>query len=233
MIASAGQADQGLRIVHCGDATCSSGNTAYSPDFPTFPFSADVRGVSMILDSAGNPVVSFYRADKNQFKVLHCADAACAGPGNTIAVLDPGTATGDHRSTSITLDAIGNPVVAYHTANHALKVLHCGDANCTSGNSIASPVTNPGGSTGIQPSIKLDTATGNPIVSFGTDKSMSVLYCGNANCTANNLITAADPTTSGWDSALTLDANGFPVASYYNQVGKNLKVLHCATKTCQ
>lgn len=234
VIASAGPTDKGLRIVHCGDATCSANNTATSPDFPTFPFSADVRGTSLILDSNGNPVVSFYRADKNQFKVLHCADPACAGPGNSLVVLDPGTQTGDHRSTSITLDAAGNPVVAYQdTANDALKVLHCGNANCTSGNSIASPVTNPGGSTGSQPSIKLDAATGNPIVSFGASNNMSVLYCGNPNCTANNLVTIVDPSSLGIDSALTLDANGFPVASYQHQLGKNLKVLHCSTKSCQ
>lgn len=234
VIASAGQADQGLRIVHCGDATCSTGNTVTSPDFPSYPFNADVRGVSLTLDSSGNPIVSFYRADKNQLKVLHCADSACAGPGNSIAVLDPGTVSGDHRSTSITLDANGYPVVAYQdTANHALKVLHCGNANCTAGNSIASPVTNPSGNIGIAPSIKLDAVTGNPIVSYGTSNNMSVLYCGNQNCTANNLITVVDPTSSGWDSALALDTNGFPVASYYHSTGKNLKVLHCATKSCQ
>lgn len=234
VIASAGQADQGLRVVHCGNASCSAGNTVASPDFPSYPFSADVRGVSLILDSSGNPVVSFYRADKNQLKVLHCVDAACAGPGNSLAVLDPGTVSGDHRSTSITLDEAGNPVVAYQdTANHALKVLHCGNSTCTAGNSIASPVTNPGGSTGLQPSIRLDAATGNPIVSYGTGSSLSVLYCGNPSCTANNLITAVDPSSSGWDSALTLDANGLPVASYYHQVSKNLKVVHCASKSCQ
>jgi hypothetical protein len=234
VIASAGPQDQGLRIVHCGNATCSAGNIANSPDFPGFPFNADVRGVSLTLDISGNPVVSFYRGDQNQLKVLHCVDAACTGPGNSIAVLDPGTVSGDHRSTSITLDATGNPVIAYQdTAHHALKVLHCGNPNCTSGNNIASPVTNSNGSTGLQPSIKIDTVTGNPIVSFGTDNTMSVLYCGNPNCTANNLITAVDPSSAGWDSAMTLDANGFPVASYYHSTGKNLKVLHCATKSCQ
>jgi hypothetical protein len=47
------------------------------------------------------------------------------------------------------------------------------------------------------------------------------------------VITAVDLTALGQDSALVLDANNNPVASYYNDAGKNLKVLHCATKNCQ
>lgn len=232
VIASAGQSDQGLRVVHCGNATCSANNSITSPDFPVFPAQSDVRGVSLVLDAAGNPVVSFYRADKAQLKVLHCADTNCSSVGNTLAVVDPGAQAPDHRSTSLTLDASGNPVVAYQdSASQALKVLHCGNASCTAGNTIASAATGP--NVGLQPSIKIDAATGNPVVSFGTGNNMSVLYCGNATCTTNNVITAVDPTTSGQDSALTLDANGNPVASYYNGTGKNLKVLHCATKNCQ
>lgn len=232
VIASAGQSDQGLRLVHCGDANCSANNSTTSPDFPAFPFNADVRGVSLVLDNAGYPVVSFYRADKNQLKLLHCGDANCAGPGNSVVVLDPGAQAGDHRATSVTLDAIGNPVIAYwDTANQALKVLHCGNANCSANNSIASPATGP--NVGLQPSIKIDSATGRPIVSFGTSSNMSVLYCGNANCTAGNVITAVDTTTSGADTALALDANNNPVVSYYTSTGKHLKVAHCATKSCQ
>ncbi|KTD48352.1 hypothetical protein [Legionella quateirensis] len=232
VIASAGQSDQGLRVVHCGDANCSANNSIASPDFPIYPDNADVRGVSLVLDASGYPVVSYFRADKNQLKLLHCDNANCTGQTNSLSVLDPGAQAGDHRATSVTLDASGNPVLAYwDTASNALKVLHCGNAACNSGNSIASPVTGPG--VGLQPSIKIDSATGNPIVSFGTSSSMSILYCGNANCTSGNEVTAVDPTTQGLDSALVLDANNNPVSSYYSSTGKHIKVLHCATKNCQ
>lgn len=232
VIASAGQSDQGLRVVHCGDADCTANTSIASPDFPVYPFNADVRGVSLVLDSSGYPVVSYFRADKNQLKLLHCGNANCTGQNNSLSVLDPGAQAGDHRATSVTLDASGNPVIAYwDTANAALKVLHCGNAACNSGNTIASPVTGP--NVGLQPSIKIDSATGYPIVSFGTSNSMSILYCGNATCTAGNVITAVDPTTQGVDSALALDANNYPVASYYTPAGKHIKVVHCATKSCQ
>ena len=232
VIASSGQSDQGLRIVHCGDATCSANNTSTSPDFPSFPFNADVRGVSLVLDANGNPVVSFYRADKSELKILHCADAACNGPGNSIVVIDPGAQAADHRSTSITLDASGNPVVAYQdSVNNALKILHCGNANCSAGNTITSAVTGPG--VGSQPSIKLDAA-GSPVVSYSTSSGLAVLHCGNPTCTSSNIVTLADGSVSGaWDSSLILDTNGNPVVSYYNATGKNLKVLHCGTPSCQ
>ncbi len=227
VVASSGQADQGLRIVHCGDATCSANNTITSPDFPAFPFNADVRGVSMALDSSGFPVVSFYRADKNDFKILHCADAACNGPGNFIALPDPGAAVGDHRASSLVLDLLGHPVVAYQdSASNALKVLHCGNANCTAGNTISSIATNAN-----QPSIKLDI-NGNPVVSFGSNNGMMVVHCGNATCSAGNSFSVIDADNNGWDSALILDINGNPVVSYYNPTGQNLKVTHCGNKFC-
>ncbi len=232
VIAAAGPADQGLRIVHCGDATCSANNSAVSPDFPAYPFTADVRGVSLALDASGNPIVSFYRADKGQLKLLHCADPACNGPGNSLVVLDPGANAADHRSTSLALDAGGNPVLAYQDqAAQALKILHCGDPNCTAGNSIATPVTGPWA--GSAPSIKLD-AIGNPIVSYGTDAGLWLLHCGNTLCTAGNGNTLADPLGSfAEDSSLTLDAAGNPVVSYNGFTGKDLRVLHCGTPTCQ
>lgn len=228
VIASSGQADQGLRIVHCGDSLCGLNNTITSPDFPAFPFNADVRGVSLVLDVNQFPVVSFYRADKNQFKILHCADTACNGPGNSIALPDPGAQVGDHRASSIVLDVLGNPVVAYQdTASNTLKVLHCGNSNCTAGNTIASVATNAN-----QPAIRLEVG-GNPVISYGSNNGMMMVHCGNASCTSGNTYSVIDAANNGWDSSLILDAVGNPVVSYYNPTGQNLKVSHCGTVSCQ
>jgi hypothetical protein len=231
VIASSGQANQGLRVVHCGDATCNTSNTITSPDFPVFPFNADVRGISLILDANGYPVVSFYRADTAQLKVLHCADPACSSPNNSIVLPDPTAQAPDHRSTSLVLDANGNPVVAYlDTTINTLKVLHCGNPDCTADNVITPAATNAG--IGAEPSIKLDT-NGNPVVSYSATSGLMVLHCGNALCTIGNTFALADAENSGWDSSLMLDASGNPVVSYYNPIGQNLKLLHCSTQTCQ
>ncbi len=66
---------------------------------------------------------------------------------------------------------------------------------CNAGNTIASPVTR--ANTGLQSSIEIDSSTGYPMVSFGTNTTMSIRYCGNASCTTGNVITAVDPTTKG------------------------------------
>jgi hypothetical protein len=229
VIASAGESSQSIRIVHCGDATCAANNVASSPDLPASPFQADVRGVSMVLDASGNPVASFYRADNGQLKLLHCINANCSGTSNSIVVLDPGAQPSDPDSTSVILDAAGSPVIAYQDMAHKkLKVLHCGNANCTSGNTIAVIAAKP--RVGFQPSIQLDS-NGNPVVSYGAPTGLNVIHCGNTTCTANNtsIITdAAAPT--GWFTSLALDASGKPLVSYYN--GTNLKVLHCDNANC-
>jgi hypothetical protein len=214
----------GLTIIHCNEPLCTGTDESI---VHVDPAGGTGGQTSLALDASGFPVVSY--GASGGLKVLHCNDANCEGGDESITTPD---AAGDvSQYNSLALDASGFPVVSYSdSANQALKLLHCNDAECAGvDESITSPVTPIGGQ---QLSLVLD-GLGFPVVSFRGESGLYVLHCNDPDCSGGNdsVSPPLDPDQfSGDYSSLALDASGLPVVVY--QKSFQLWVLHCGNMYC-
>ena len=211
---------------------------------------------SLVLDAVGNPVVSYLwsGAGPDKLRILHCDDPNCDGLGESITApaeasaifLDDG-----HAQTSIALDSLGNPVVAFIglsagvCCTRDVKLLHCDDPNCEgSGDTVTSPVTigaNLGGNGFV--SLVLDAA-GNPVISYKGDapfpnKTISILHCNDPDCDGfDESITSPETDLTNDRSghtSIALDGSGNPVVSYlYEGFGgpDAVRIMHCNDPDC-
>jgi Tol biopolymer transport system component len=216
--------NSGLRVLHCNDINCAGGNESItSPD--------TTAGVgeysSLMLDSSGLPVIGYYDYHNGALRVMRCDDPNCAGGGESIVTPD---AAGDVGvEISLVLDAIDRPVISYGDLDSGyVKILHCGNSDCSASNSITAPIY----ALGLESSIVLD-GSGYPVVAT-YDDDLFVMRCNDVNCAGGNE-SISSPDTAGFNGAypsLTLNASGWPVVSYWDVTNGDLKVLHCGSADC-
>ncbi len=219
--------DDLLKVLHCGNAACNSGNISTTVD------SAGAVGQysSITIGADGRGLVSYYDITNGDLKVLHCGNAACSN-GNISTTVDSAGNVGPY--TSITIGADGRGLVSYRDGSSGvLRVLHCGNAACSSGNT-ATTVDSAGNVGNDITSITIG-ADGLGLVSYrdGGNGVLKVLHCGNAACSSGNTATTVDSTVDlGYFTSITIGADGLGLISYYDNTNGDLKVFRCSNLTC-
>jgi predicted regulator of Ras-like GTPase activity (Roadblock/LC7/MglB family) len=215
-----------LKVAKCGNAACSSGNVLSTVDSG---FNVG-RYTSIAIGTDGLPVISYYVVTTQDLKVAKCGNAACSS-GNTITTVDSAGWLGEYSSIAIGTD--GLPVISYLDGTYKdLKVAKCGNAACSSGNTITT--VDSGGDVGWCTSIAIGT-DGLPVISYFdyTNFDLKVAHCGNASCSSGNTITTIDSAGYvGQFASITIGTDGLPVISYWDGINDDLKVAKCANPFC-
>jgi len=220
-----------LKVVKCGNASCSAGNTVTAVDSI-----GDVGGMSSIaVGGDGFPVVSYYDNTNGVLKVAKCGNASCSS-GNTTTTVDSSGNVG--HSTSIKIGADGFPVVSYSDfTNNDLKVVKCGNASCSAGNTTTMVLDSPEGSDVNAPASTSLAIGGDgfPVVGYYNPPggNLKVTKCGNASCSAGNTTTAVSTGDVGvGNSSIAVGGDGFPIMGYYYATGLDLRVIKCGNASC-
>lgn len=216
-----------LMVAHCGNLTCTSGNSITALD------SEGTAGfaTSLAIGSDDLPVISY----RNGTTVLaaHCGNAACTA-GNTLNTVDgPSQSLG--LSTALAIGSDDLPILSYYDGTFvdtSIRTAHCGDVSCGSGNTITLHDVGDGG-LGISIAVGTD---GLPIISYRSagNGSLKVLHCGNVLCSAGDTITqVGTDQTLTTSTSIAIGTDGLPVIAYYSSnQDQGLKLAHCGNVEC-
>jgi hypothetical protein len=220
-----------LRVAHCENAACTGASTITTVD------NAGSVGydTSIAVGADGVPIISHRDRAAGVLKVAKCGNAACTS-GNTNTTVDVHLTTDPFDDTSIAIGGDGLPVISYRDATaYALKVAHCGDVACTSGNTLTTVDDPSVNQVGAFNSIAIGTDD-LPIISYydATAGASKVAKCVNAACTGTSTITTVDdPANSvGTYTSIAIGTDGLPVISYQDSTAGALKVSHCVNAAC-
>ncbi|MBI2142078.1 hypothetical protein HYU15_01140, partial [Candidatus Woesearchaeota archaeon] len=214
--------NNGLGVIHCGNIDCTSGNTYSAIDFSsgsTPLFSALAIGID------GLPIIAYRDNGADYLKVAHCNDVACNTTAN-VTVVESLTGTG--YDTSIAIGSDGLPIISYAiSGNGAVKVLHCGNTYCSSGNNFTTLE-----SSGQMTSIAI-APDGLPFIAFTDDTGfVEFVKCSNVSCVSNNN-NFTRSSVYGQYPSIAIGSDGLPVISHYDYARDlDLIVTKCTDANC-
>lgn len=218
-----------LRVLKCGNASCSSGNT----DSGIGTTGSGGQYASIAVPADNRPIISYYDQSGADLKVVKCGNATCSS-GNAVAVVDTAGITG--WFTSIVVPADGLPAISYKDfTNVTLKMVKCGNAACSNSNTLTT-VDASTNLLGARTAIAVG-ANGFPVIAYtGIDASSSstlkIARCLNATCAAKTLVTADDTAGSGGYLSLAVGTDGRPMVSYSDEASNRLMLFRCNNSDC-
>ena len=217
--------NQDLKFVKCGNLECSSGNTIRT----LLSAGNNGLGSSIIVDTDGYPVISFYDATNQNLRVAFCHSIDC-GVSPSIASIGGSNNYGLYSSIALGVD--GQPIIAYPDITLGqLLTTHCAN-NCTSS---ITEILSSGNSDGLYPSITIGE-DGIPWISHYESNSddLRITKCFAIDCTTGSSTKSIDNIGNvGEYSSITLGIDGYPIISYYDSTNGNLKVAKCFDSTCE
>jgi hypothetical protein len=196
----------------------------------------DPNEQSMVLDTAGNPVIAYFDYSGYNLEIVHCNDVNCSGGNEDKASVESTNDVG--RTPSLVLDGDGFPVIAYHdNTNQKLRLAHCADAYCSSG-TVINEIPGSTANEGDYPTLRLD-GSGFPVIAYydTTNTAVKLVHCNDVNCAGGDesVVTVAD---SGVDRPyvsmnwMSLDLSGNPVLAFNNDDTDDLILVHCNDVNC-
>lgn len=194
--------DDGDKLVHCGDPTCSVPVTATELEHPA----------SAMLLVDGNPLIV-----SNEGVIVRCDDLACAP--------DAGNGTGEQVqnfgshaigwSASAALDSEGRPVIASMSGlvDQRLQLMRCGTPTCTATFGTSRPLKDE--VYAQHPDIAIG-ADGSPVIA--TSGTPAVVYCADFQCneddvTWTSIAVAGDGALLNSGPSIAIGHDGYPIVA--------------------
>ena len=213
-----------LDVAHCSNTACSSATVTPVDTGGSVGLSA-----SIATGADGLGLISYRDTTNNTLKVAHCADAACSSAGTSTIDTDPGVGL----DSSITIGSDGLGLVSYFDNGNAdLKVAHCSDVACTTATKTTIDPTP------LVGQYTSDTvgADGLAVVSYfdggGSHLDLKLAHCANVTCTSATTTTVDSPGTVGWNTSITIGADGLPFISYRDVTNNGVAAAHCPNAFC-
>lgn len=218
--------DQDLKLVVCGNPTCTFNNTIVVLD-TIGNVGADV---SLGLNKRGHPVICYFDVTNLDLKLAVCGNPTCAS-NNVLTAIDTDGYVGRHCS--LEFNSEDNPVISYSDeSRHSLKLVVCDNPTCSGNNIITTIDAN--GHVGRHTSLELNSA-GNPVISYiyATNYDLKLAVCHTPTCTGANTLTIVEANGQVYgNSPFKLNIAGNPIISYKDYANGALRLVICGNPTC-